>query len=93
MKSQTKQFLQHLSHEIEDEEVGSAHIEDSLPLIGAVVMCFNIVEKNLDRFICEIISDRADSAGLIVLQKLMYNESPRVSRRPVDLSQTATAVA
>lgn len=36
-------------------------------------MYFNAVEKSLDSFICESISDRTDAPGLIVIQKLMFN--------------------
>lgn len=72
MKSRTKQFIQHLSHDIEDEEKAEEYLDDSLLLIGLVVMYFNSLEKSLDSFICEIISDRSDAPGLIVIQKLMY---------------------
>jgi len=73
MKTKTRQFVQHLSHEIEDEDRAAAYLDDSLPLIGLVVMYFNAVEKSLDSLICEIISDRTDAPGLIVIQKLMFN--------------------
>ncbi|RYG89126.1 MAG: hypothetical protein EON58_19485, partial [Alphaproteobacteria bacterium] len=73
MKTKTRQFVQHLSHEIEDEDRAEAYLDDSLPLIGLVVMYFNAVEKSLDSFICEIVSDRTDALGLIVIHKLMFN--------------------
>jgi len=73
MKTKTRQFVQHLSHGIDDEDRAAAYLDDSLPLIGLVVMYFNAVEKSLDSFICEIISDRTDAPGLIVIQKLMFN--------------------
>lgn len=72
MKSRTKQFIQHLSHDIEDEDKAEEYLDESLPLIGLVVMYFNSIEKSLDSLICEIISDRTDAPGLIVIQKLMY---------------------
>lgn len=72
MKSKTKHFIQHLSHDIEDEERAEQYLDESLPLIGLVVMYFNSLEKSLDSFICEIISDRSDAFGLIVIQKLTY---------------------
>jgi hypothetical protein len=72
MKSRTKQFIQHLSHDVEDEDKAEAYLDDSLPLIGLVVMYFNTLEKSLDSCLCEIISDRTDAPGLIVIQKLMY---------------------
>lgn len=72
MKSRAKQFIQHLSHDIEDEDKAEEYLDESLPLIGLVVMYFNSLEKSLDSFICEIVSDRTDAPGLIVIQKLMY---------------------
>jgi len=73
MKSRTREFVQHLSHEIDDDDRAEALLDDSLPLIGLVVMYFNAVEKSLDSLICEIISDRTDAPGLIVIQKLMFS--------------------
>lgn len=73
MKTRTKQFIQNLSHEIEDEERAQSYLEESLPLVGLVVMYFNALEKSLDGFLCEIISDRTEAPGLIVIQKLMYS--------------------
>lgn len=73
MKTRTKQLVQHLSHEIDDEELAGPYLDDSLPLVGLVVMYFNAVEKSLDSFICEIVSDRSDALGLIVIQKLMFS--------------------
>lgn len=72
MKSRTKQFIQHLSHDIEDEDRAEEYLDESMPLIGLVVMYFNSLEKSLDSVICESISDRTDASGLIVIQKLMY---------------------
>ena len=72
MKSRTKQFIQHLSHDIKDDDKAEKYLNESLPLIGLVVMYFNSLEKSLDSLICEIISDRTDTPGLIVIQKLMY---------------------
>jgi len=72
MKTKTKQFIQNLSHDIEDEEKAESYLDESLSLVGLVVMYFNTLEKSLDAFLCEIISDRADTFGLIVIQKLMF---------------------
>lgn len=73
MKTRTRHFVQHLSHEIEDEDRAVAHLDDSLPLIGLVVMYFNLVEKSLGSLICQIISDRTDEPGLIVIEKLVFS--------------------
>ncbi len=84
MKTRTRQFVQHLSHEIEDEVLAESYLDESLPLVGMVVMYFNAVEKSLDSFICEIISDRSDSCGLIVIQKLMFNSKLDLFKRFAD---------
>jgi hypothetical protein len=72
MKTRTMQFIQHLSHDIEDEDRAEAYLDDSLPLVGLVVMYFNSLEKSLDSLLCEIVCDRTDAPGLIVIQKLMF---------------------
>lgn len=84
MKSKTKQFIQHLSHDIEDEDRAEAYLDESLPLIGLVVMYFNALEKSLDSLLCEIISDRTDAPGLIVIQKLMYSAKVDLFKRFCD---------
>ena len=81
MKTRASQFVQHLSHEIEDENFAASYLDDSLPLIGLVVLYFNAVEKSLDSFVCEIISDRSDLYGLIVIQKLMFSAKLDLFRR------------
>ncbi|MBT9161183.1 MAG: hypothetical protein DDT26_02487 [Dehalococcoidia bacterium] len=73
MKTRTTQFIQNLSHDIEDESLAQEYLDESLPLIGLVIMFFNSLEKLLDSFLCEIISDRTDAPGLIVIQKLSYS--------------------
>lgn len=72
MKQKTKIFEQHLYHEIEDEEKAEEYLDNSLPLIGLIVMYFNGLEKSLDSIICQIFTDRSDSTGLIVLHKMSY---------------------
>jgi len=48
MKQKRKVFVQHLYHEIEDEEKAEKYLDSSLSLIGLVVMYFNGLEKSLD---------------------------------------------
>jgi hypothetical protein len=73
MKTRTKQFVQNLYHDIENEDRAEAFLDESLPLVGLVVMYFNSLEKSLDSSLCEIISDRTEAPGLIVIQKLTYS--------------------
>jgi hypothetical protein len=44
-------------------------------------MYFNSLEKFLNSFICEVISDRTDLPGLIVIQKLMYSAKVDLFKR------------
>lgn len=73
MKIKRKPFIQHLGHDFEDEVTAWGHVEESLPNIGLVVMYFNGLEKLLDQLLCETISDRSDTFGLIVLQNMQYS--------------------
>src|SRR5699024_6964063 len=49
-----------------------------------VVMFFNGLEKALDRFICEIFTNRSDSTGLIVLHKMSYSTKVELFKRFCD---------
>ena len=73
LKRKVKEFIQHLGHDIEDEEAAESYLDESLPLVGLVVMYFNTLEKNVDSVLCEIVSDRSDEPGLIVLHGMHYS--------------------
>jgi hypothetical protein len=73
MKIKRKPFIQQLAHEVEDEDKAWEHIDQSLPMIGKIVMYFNGLEKLLDQMLCDIFSDRSDAPGLIVLQNMQYS--------------------
>lgn len=73
MKIKRKPFIQHLAHEVEDEDKAWEYIDQSLPMIGKIVMYFNGLEKFLDHMLCDIFSDRSDAPGLIVLQNMQYS--------------------
>lgn len=83
MKKKNKQFIQHLHHEIEldNEEEVENYLDNSLPMIGHIVMYFNGLEKALDSIICEIFTDRSDSTGLIVLHKMTYSTKVDLFKR------------
>ena len=81
MKKKTKEFIQHLSHEMDDEHGAEDYLDESLPLIGLVVMYFNGLEKALDSLICETINERSDSPGLLVVQKIAYSAKVDLFRR------------
>jgi len=75
LKKKTTQLIQHLSHEIEDEDASESYLDESLPLIGLVIMYFIAPKKSLDSMICQIVTDRADVPSLIL------NESGRLRSR------------
>lgn len=81
MKQKKKIFEQHLYHEIEDEDKAEEYLDNSLPLIGLVVMYFNGLEKSLDSIICQMFTDRTDATGLIVLHKMNYSTKVDLFKR------------
>lgn len=84
MEKRSKAFIQHLGHDIEDEDKAYAILEKTVPLVGWVVMFFNSLEKSLDQHICEHISDRSDSLGLIVINGMHYNAKVEMFKRLCD---------
>lgn len=81
MKINKKIFEQHLFHDIEDEEEAEKYLDNCLPLIGYITMWFNGLEQSLDRIICEILNDRTDSTGLIVLHKMTFSSKIDLFKR------------
>lgn len=73
MKSKKKCFEQYLHYDIQLEDDPERYLDIALPLIGHVVMYFNSLEQSLDKIICENISDRSDSSGLIILHEMNYS--------------------
>ena len=89
MKKRIKQFDQYLSHDIEDEDAARKYLDDSLPLVGEVVMYFNGLEKQLDSLLCEVFSDRSDAMGLIVLHRMTYAAKVDLFKRLADAFHAA----
>ena len=84
MKTKLKEFIQHLYHEIEDEDKAEENLENSLSLIGLIVMYFNSLENALNSVLCENFTDRTDSTGLIVLNKMNYSTKVDLLKRFCD---------
>ena len=84
MKTKLKEFIQHLYHEIEDEEKAEKYLDNALPFIGLIVMYFNSLESSLDSVLCENFTDRTDSTGLIVLNKMNYSSKVELFKRFCD---------
>ena len=84
MKRKLKEFIQHLYHEVDDEDKAEEYIDNAIPSIGLVVMYFNSLESSLDAVLCENFTDRTDSTGLIVLNKLSYSAKVDLFKRFCD---------
>jgi hydrogenase maturation factor len=84
LKKKSTHLIQHLSHEIEDEDAAESYLDESLPLVGLVVMYFNTLEKSLDSMLCQIITDRTDVPGLITIAKLSYGAKVDLFKRFCD---------
>jgi hypothetical protein len=87
MKRKTREFIQHLHHELDDEdENGDAEklFDESLSLVGLVVMYFNRLEAAVNAAICESISDRSDSTGLLVIHGMQYSAKVDLYKRLCD---------
>ncbi len=84
MNTKFRQFVQHLYHDIDDEDKSQEYLDDLLPAIGLVVMYFNSLESSLDSILCENFTDRTDSTGLIVLNKMNYSAKVDLFKRFCD---------
>ncbi len=67
--------------EIEDYD---EYIDQILPLIGEVVFFFNLLERDLDSWLCFYISDRTDQKGLMVLHSMNYSTKVDLFQRAAD---------
>ncbi len=56
-------------------------LEIIAPLIGYIVYEFNSLEEILTSFICQIISDRSDDKGLIIVHKMTYSQKVELFNR------------
>ena len=81
MKERSIPFHQHLYHDDFDEEESQKYLVKTFPIIGKIVVYFNGLESELDSMICEIIHDRTDAFGLIVLHKLNYSSKVDLFKR------------
>ena len=72
-KTKLTKFIQHLSHEIDDKKKAEEYIENAIPFIGLIIMYFNSLESSLDSVLCENFTDRTDSTGLTVLNKMGFS--------------------
>jgi hypothetical protein len=84
MKTKLKKFIQHLYHEVDDEEKAEEYLDNALPSIGLIVLYFNSLESALDSVLCENFTDRTDSTGLIVLNKMNYSAKVDLFKRFCD---------
>jgi hypothetical protein len=86
MKRKTSEFIQHLHHELDEDENANAEqlFDESLSLVGLVVMYFNRLEAAINAAICASISDRSDSKGLLVIHGMQYSAKVDLYKRLCD---------
>lgn len=84
MKTKLTEFIQHLTHDVEDEEKAEEYLDIALPYIGLIIMNFNSLEGTLDSVLCENFTDRTDATGLIVLNKMNYSAKVDLLKRFCD---------
>lgn len=81
MKTKVIEFMQHLYHDIDDEEKAEEYLENAIPLIGIIIMHFNALESSLDSILCANFTDRTDSVGLIVLNTMSFSAKVDLLKR------------
>ena len=84
MKTKLTDFMQHLYHEIDDEDKAEEYLDNAIPFIGLIIMYFNSLESSLDSILCERFTDRTDSTGLIVLSKMNFSAKVDLLKRFCD---------
>jgi len=84
MKTKLKLFEQFLYHDIDEDEKVEEYLDNSLPMIGLIVMNFNYLEQRLDSYLCKFFTDRTDSMGLIVLHKMNYSAKVDLFKRFIE---------
>lgn len=97
MQPKIKAFVQNLDRTSNhDNEEAWEALDESLSMIGLVVMCFNRLEGFVGSCVCEAISDRSDSMGLLVLAGMQYVSKIELMARIYDeahLTYGATPLA
>ena len=84
MKIKIKEFIQNLYHDIEDEVEAEEYLNNAIPFIGLIITYFNSLESSLDSILCENFTDRTDSVGLIVLNKMGFSAKIDLLKRFCD---------
>ncbi len=83
-KTKLTEFIQHLSHDVEDEKKAEEYISNAIPFIGLIIIYFNSLESSLDAILCENFTDRTDSTGLIVLNTMGFSAKIDLLKRFCD---------
>jgi hypothetical protein len=72
MKSKKIPVNQYITDELDLTEDFYEYSQEYLSLIGTVIVYFNSLESKLDQLICNIICDRTDTTGLLVLHNMSF---------------------
>ena len=71
------------------EGASEEFLKKTAPLIGHIVHSFNTLEDFLNSAICQLISNRSDGPGLLVIHKMNYSAKVELFKRfLVDLQNT-----
>ena len=73
MKKSDKQFGQYIFDNHDFDGTANDFIEETAPLIGFIVHSFNSLDGQLNSTICELINERTDEPGAIVIYKLPFS--------------------
>lgn len=76
LKRRSVPFGQHRGDQVEvgDEVAANERLQAALQLIGEVVFVFSTLESMLADHLCEIINDRSDEPGVIILHGMLYRQ-------------------
>ena len=63
-------------------------LDKTAPLIGYIVHSFNALEELLNSEICQLINERTDAPGLVVIQRLNYSPKVDLFKRYILMEET-----
>ena len=72
MKKKSIPVQQYTFETVNLDGAAEVFLDKTAPLIGYIVHSFNTLEELLNSTICQLISERADASGLVVIHKLNY---------------------
>lgn len=90
MKQKQRQLGQYIGSNHDFDGSIDDFLEETAPYIGRVVHSFNSLDSCLNSTLCELIFDRADSKGAIIIHKMSFSEKVDLFYRLVRESEIRT---